>query len=282
MTDTIKKAEAIAKDIGVPPQPEIAMRVLEEINSDCPDLKKISELVKRDVSLSARVLKVANSPYFSRGVVNSIYHAVQLLGVRNFYNIVLLCSLEDVIGQDNRLLEGFWRHSRLTAMAAGHIARKFARDLEEFAYLIGLFHDTGVVLMLRRDQSYSEVLKYAIDLTTGYPSSEKFLSFTAYEDDCFSTNHSVMGYILAKSWKVHSTVVNTILHHHQKDLSIHRDSSVKKLSALLHLSEYVAMYIVDPLDAAYWLRDYGASMKEFGITEGDLEMFVKELSKVSP
>jgi len=67
MIDTIKKAEAIARDIGVPPQPEIAIKVLEEMNCDCPDLTRISELVKRDVSLSARVLKVANSPFFSRG-----------------------------------------------------------------------------------------------------------------------------------------------------------------------------------------------------------------------
>jgi len=283
MTDTIKKAEAIARDIGVPPQPEIAIKVLEEMNCDCPDLTRISELVKRDVSLSARVLKVANSPFFSRGVVESVSHAVQLLGVRNFYNIVLLCSLEDVVSQDSRLLGGFWRHSRLTAMATNHIARKFVRDLEEHAYLTGLFHDSGVVLMMRKYPNYTELLDCAIDLTTEYPSSEKFLSFTAYEDDSLGTNHAVMGFILARSWKINPTVVNTILQHHQRHLSIHKDIRVKKLSALLHIAEYVAMHIVDPKGNALqqWFSGYSDSMKELGITEGALDAILRDFSEVS-
>jgi hypothetical protein len=66
-------------------------------------------------------------------------------------------------------------------------------------------------------------------------------------------------------------------------IRIGKDIRVKKLSALLHIAEYVAMHIVDPKGNALqqWFSGYSDSMKELGITEGALDAILRDFSEVS-
>ncbi len=276
--EDIEKAQALARDIGIPPQPDIALKILHETNKEIADLKKIADLVAMDVSISARVLKIANSPFFSKGAVNSIFHALQIIGIRNFYNIVLLCSLEDIVQKSGLSLKRFWDHTRQAALISGYLARKLRVMAEEHAYMGGLFHDTGIILLMKRFSDYAEILGYAIDITSLRPISEKFDLITGYENDRYNTNHCIMGYIMAKSWKIPRVLCDAILHHHSS-ISIHKDPAVKKLCALLHLSELIEMSLTYPPEEfarlyKIWIETYSTSLKELSLSEDQINPLI--------
>ena len=129
--DEMKKAETIAASIGIPAQPSIVFEIQKEVGSSNVNLGRISDLVTRDVSLSAKVLKVANSPLFSRGATYSVLHALSLLGVQNFYIAVLQAALHESLEPYNIPLDAFWKHSQTVAATAVHIARDLKLENSE-------------------------------------------------------------------------------------------------------------------------------------------------------
>ncbi|GER93966.1 HDOD domain-containing protein [hot springs metagenome] len=282
--EDIKRAEVIARDIGIPPQPDIVMSILQEMNKNTPDLKKISDLIMKDASTVARLLKVANSPFFSRAKVDSVFHAIQILGIKNFYNIVLMCSLEDIINNSGLQLSNLWKHSYLTAMIAGYIAKKYKLCSEEHAYMAGLFHDCGIMLMMKKWHDYNQIVEYTLYLNPQYPAYEKFELITAYETSKYTSNHCVLGYTMAKSWKLPDIVINCLLHHHHHDISIHKKVDDRIICSLLHISELISMsfdYSSEKFFYIYsrWLEVYKNSLSELGLSESSISPLITEVSR---
>lgn len=283
--DEIRKAETIAGSIGIPVQPVIVLDIQSEINKENPDFGKIAALIARDVSMSARILKVANSPFFSRGKTDSILHAIQLLGIRNFYAIVLSSALHEVFVRDNPALDKFWRHSQITAAVSGLIARKLKAVPEDRAYVAGLFHDCGVALLIKKFSDYIRMIDYSLYITTLRPVSEKFDLVVGYENDRYNTSHCVIGYVMSKSWKLSDAINNVIMHHHHPNIDIHKDNSTRMLSAVLHLAEFISLFFdFEHQEFAHlyskWMDSYKKSIKELGLSADDINIFIEESCEI--
>ncbi len=283
--EDIKKAEAIAASIGIPVQPQIVLDIQNEAQRENPDFGRIADLVAKDVSMSARILKVANSPFFSRGKVDSIMHAINLLGMRAFYAAVLSSALSEAFLTDNPALNRFWKHSMVTATAAGIVARKLRVAPDDQAYTAGLFHDCGVVLMMKKFPDYMHIIDHVLYITILRPISEKFDLIIGYENDRYNTNHCVMGYVMSKSWRLSEAVNNAIMYHHHPNIDMHKDILTRKLSAVLHLAEFISLsFDFEHQEFAYlssqWMNIYKPSIKELGITSDDIDIFAEELSEI--
>lgn len=284
--DDIKKAEAIASNIGIPSPPQLVLDIQNEAGKENPDFARIADLVAKDVSMSARILKVANSPFFSRGKVDSIMHAINLLGIRAFYAAVLSSALREAFLRDSPALDRFWKHSMVTAIAAGIIARKLRLAPEDQAYTAGLFHDCGVVLMMKKFPDYTRVIDNALYITTLHPVSEKFDLIVGYENDRYNTNHCVMGYVMSKSWRLSDAVNNAIMCHHYPNIDMHKDIHTRRLSAVLHLAEFTSLsFDFEHQEFAYlssqWINAYNLSIKELGVSADDIDIFVEEVSEIA-
>lgn len=284
--EDIKKAEAIAASIGIPAQPQLVLDIQNEAGRENPDFTRIADLVAKDVSMSARILKVANSPFFSRGKVDSIMHAINLLGMRAFYAAVLSSALSETFLRDSPALDRFWRHSTITATAAGIIAKKLRLAPADQAYTAGLFHDSGVVLMMKKFPDYIHMIDHALYITTLHPLSEKFDLIGGCENDRYNTNHCVMGYVMSKSWRLSDTVNNAIMYHHHPNIDMHKDSLTRKLSAALHLAEFISLsFDFEHQEFAYlssqWMNAYKLSIKELGVSADDINIFVEEVSEIA-
>jgi len=83
--EIIEKTEKLVKGIGIPSQPRVIMEIDEEVKKEDPDFGIISNLVSRDVAMSAKIMKVCNSPLFGlRHKVESVDKALSILGLNNF------------------------------------------------------------------------------------------------------------------------------------------------------------------------------------------------------
>lgn len=270
----IKKAEALAKDIGIPPQPKVVLEVLEETNKPEPSLTRIASLVEKDVSMLARVLRIANSPFFSKGKIDTALHAVQLLGLKNFYNIVLLCSLEEIVERSEVSLGSFWTHSQQVAQIAGLVAQRHSSSVDPYAYVAGLFHDCGVVLLMKRFNDYGQILEQVLQIVGKRTISDRFDLITNYEYERYSTNHSLMGYVMTRSWRLNRIITEAVLNHHNpvKDLS---DPLLIKLCSILQISELLEQSLqYSNQEFSYtstiWKERYGDALINLKLKEDDI------------
>lgn len=241
----IKKAQEIVSSIGIPSQPEIVMDINREINKPEADLSKISDIVIMDVAMSAKLLKIANSPFFGlKEKVDSIQRALALLGLKNFYNIILATSLRENLGGRGPAIEKFWSHSMAVAAISSHVAKKVSFSSIDQAYTAGLFHDCGVPLLIKKYPDYAEIADYALGVVGTESLKGLSKSIIGIEDDRYNTHHCAIGYLVAKSWHLSPAVTQSILHHHFVNIDIHPDTATKQLSAILLLADYIGGYML--------------------------------------
>lgn len=231
---TVEGAEQALKGVTIPPRPTMLVDINEELKRDDPDLRRIANLIAKDVGISAAVLKTVNSPLFGlRTKVGSALQAVQMLGAKNVRNIVTGLVLRASLGGKSLSLERFWDNSERVAGISVYLCSILPRSPKDEAYTFGIFHDCGIPILMQRFGEYLETLKMAAGDTRPMP---------AVEDERHGTNHAVLGYMVAKSWSLPPSICEAILRHH--DVSIYAKSDnvapvVRTLVAINFLAEHL-------------------------------------------
>lgn len=214
----------------------IVLKINEEVNKSEPDFKTIASFVSEDISLSAKVLKIANSSFFGlKFKVESVDRALIVLGLDNFNSIVLAAALRESFNNTNisqNILNDFHKHSLFVAGVAKFIAENVLSGQinKNHAYITGLFHDCGILLLAGRFPDYYSSLEQIVQ------TNQSLLSFEEIE---YNTNHCLVSSHMIKSWHLDKIIWQSIPFHHNTEISIHEDSSVRRLTSLLILSEHL-------------------------------------------
>lgn len=229
-------AEKILGSISIPPRPSILTELMDERKKSDPDMAKIARIISKDVVLSAAMLKTVNSPFFAlRRKIDSIEQAVMTMGSSNVFNIMTGLVLRNLNENKNPQLNQFWESAENTAFIAAMLAKRIPGVSSDVAYTVGLFHDCAIPLMMSRFPDYQETINLS--------RAKNARSFTKIEDERHSTNHAVIGYLLARNWNLSETIALTILHHHNLDVFTSDEdlpAEVYNLIAVIQIAESIS------------------------------------------
>ena len=236
---TSEQIQQALQGISVPPQPQIMVDLQMEQYMPDPDLEVIARLISQDPGLSGALLKIVNSSYYGlSNKIASIQRAVNLLGSRSIINLINALSIKGEMSDDTIVtLNRFWDTAQDVAMTCLTLAKRTGAQAVDEAYALGLFHDCGVPLMLKRFPQYMTVLEQA------YANAGPESRIVDTENTAFNTNHAVVGYYTAKSWRLPEHVTDAIANHHNA-LAIFSDEStrnpqLKNLLAILKMAEHI-------------------------------------------
>ena len=266
----------VVEGVRLPPQPKIILAIQQELRKEDPSFPKIADLLSKDAALSAKVLKVVNSPLFSSGQeIDSISRALSRLGLMNFFTIVLMSSLKDALGNDP-LANRLWEHSEIVAALCREIARKTRVVDPEYAYMAGLFHDAAMPILLKKFDHYEEVMEKVV--STGG-------DIQAYEVNRGSTHHAVVSYLLARSWGLPDEVIEAIQFHHTDNVQVFSDRS-RTLGCVLMLADQLGRESAPwgtgtPEEADCWQGVYAQIQLELGIDEDDIKDFRESAAEIA-
>lgn len=139
----------------LPPFSPIARRLLASISveENRISLPAIVNLIEHDTLTAGKILGIANSALYSRGQrIYSVQQAILRLGTNRLRNVVLALSVNRVWGSihtpENFSMSRFNHHALATATAADLISARIAREFTEQAFIAGLFHDIGELLLV--------------------------------------------------------------------------------------------------------------------------------------
>ena len=234
-----EQIQSFLQGISVPPQPQIMVDLQFEQLMPSPDLSAIARLISQDPGLSGTLLKIVNSHYFERPQrLASIQAAVNLLGSNSVINMVNGLSIRGEMSDETILtLNRFWDSAQDVAMTSLRLAKRFGYEHPDEAYALGLFHDCGIVLMLKRFDGYMALLE---DCYANASSTQRIIDG---ENRLLKTNHAVVGYYTAKSWNLPLHLCDAIANHHNA-LAIFTDNGnsdprLKNLLAILKMAEHI-------------------------------------------
>ncbi len=136
----------------LPPFSPILNRLIGSLASEDVSFAKIAELIEKDTALAGNILRLVNSALYGfPGTVNSIRHAVSLLGLNKLRNAALTMSVARMWNQVKTppgwSTPNFNQHSVGVAILADLLAQKLNVDYAEGGFAAGLFHDLGLLLI---------------------------------------------------------------------------------------------------------------------------------------
>ena len=208
--DSIKKI--VSQIESLPSMPSIYTEIIEEMHSDDPSIKKIAEIIARDVSMTAKILQIVNSVFFGLSrKINNTQQAVMLLGLETIKSLVL--SVKIFAEFSRRKFSWFnidelFNHSMLVSCYAQAIVKieKMDRDIISNSLMAGLLHDLGKLILATNFQKpYRQVL------TVKQDSGQKLWDL---EYEAFGTSHAEIGAYLMGLWNLETPIIEAIAFHH--------------------------------------------------------------------
>jgi HD-like signal output (HDOD) protein len=232
MTPTLRELirERVERLNSIPTVPAIIRPLLFYLERpvDQVEVQRIVDMVSCDEAISAQCLRVANSAlYFRTRDVRSVHGAIVVLGVRQVREILLSCSLLNLLPKQNWVIDPviFWEHSLGCGLVSRFCARKARFPEPERAYLAGLLHDLGELVNM---MSFQEEFRAAAQLAR----SEQIPLHQA-ELSALGFTHCDTGKILAEHWRLPEDILEVVEHHHDvQQAKIHPE-----LVALVSLSD---------------------------------------------
>jgi len=209
---------------SLPTLPQTLVDLIDACNRNDINIQELGTIVARDVSVSARVLQLVNSAFIgARSTFSDIVQAVIYLGVDTTRNLAVSAAVLEAFKSadiDEAInLPDFWYHSFLTAVLAKSLAQAVGEaDLSE-AYLTGLLHDVGKLLLLKSfPDHYGRVRREK-------PSVD--LEFR--EREVLGITHSEAAALLLRSWRLQPEIAVAIASHHRGYNRIMKESSLARI-----------------------------------------------------
>jgi HD-like signal output (HDOD) protein len=246
----------------LPAFPEVTRLVLDLLND--PDMSgdAVANVVSRDASLTAQILRLVNSVYFGLPhKVSDLRHAIMMIGFRWMRNIALSMSLFRLfssVSSRTQAFRSFWRHSAVAAGLGRRIAAKNVALENDIAYVATLLHDVGKLALMRyAPREYLRIVDTA---------TKNNLSFYDSERLCCDTHHGEIAAWLCQQWNLAEEIVLAVRNHH--DPEVYRADVYAKV---IYLANYICWLKgltcegsseTQRLDTSVWDR-FGLSAEDF-------------------
>jgi putative nucleotidyltransferase with HDIG domain len=204
----------IVATIGeLPTSPAVVSTVIGLTADLNTEIDKLSRALAADPALTAKVLRLSNSPFYGRSrSVGSLNEAILILGFYTIRSLVVASSTYSLFGRktESDVARILWDHSLATAMAARIVAARIRHRYVEEAFIVGLLHDIGkLILHQKMHEPYREVIKRVrLERQNFSPIELEQLGFT----------HSELGSIILARWNFPPFLVDAVGHHHTPEL----------------------------------------------------------------
>jgi len=227
---------------NLPPFPPVAARVITLLASESVSLPEVADILKTDPSLSAEVLRLANSALFgARSEIKNVRQSLSFLGIGRLTALMLTLSLSKVIRKikSGEIMRRLWRHNLASALAAKEFAPSFGR-ISDDSYSAALLHDLGRLVFLVADSVQYEALV------------REGSNVRQLEREYFGADHCEVGAQLLKLWNLPEMFSEVARHHH--DAPPDRGELILVVNASCAVANQLGFSVgpsdVDPADLA--------------------------------
>lgn len=234
-----KKLDEIFKIVRtVPPLPEVAQELSRLAGDPKATAQDMASVAETDSGLAAQILRVVNSSFFGFSrQINTIPQAIVVLGTHGVRNIALglaVTALRPNLSNDSTpfKVDDFWRHSLSVAIGARQLAKHLAICDPEEAFLAGLLHDIGKLLLI---EAYPD--QYTSLITTAHSHQ---LALHTLENSKLALNHAEVGFALCERWKIPQSVAHTVQNHHMRNCDLSISSEQDQLLFLVNTANNLA------------------------------------------
>ncbi|MCP4042084.1 MAG: HDOD domain-containing protein, partial [Gammaproteobacteria bacterium] len=220
--------------------PAVFLRILEVLDDGKSSSDIIGDYIARDTSLTAKILRLANSPYF-RGVtpIETVAVAMTRVGADELIRLILSSEVTHVfsgIPDKHISMDSFWSHSIHVSAIANTLGESDPSPSSDVYFIAGMLHDVGLLLI------YRFIPELALE-AHNIAQQEK-ISLHEAENRVMGFNHATVGGGLLSGWNLPNRLTQLVAMHHTPGLATKWKTDV----ARLHVADCLALDIDNPLE----------------------------------
>ncbi|MDD5719354.1 MAG: HDOD domain-containing protein [Candidatus Krumholzibacteria bacterium] len=220
----------------LPTLPVVFQELFSRMQDPDAKISELAEVIARDQALTIKILKLVNSAFYGRSAqISTISRAVIIMGFQAVRSAALAVSVlerfKDLETDGAFSLTEFWRHSIGVSCLAKQAAIVLHVSVPEDAFVAGLLHDVGKLVML---QHFPDDVN---DLTRA--AAEQRLTWRTCEEMLFPIQHDTIGRALFRAWDFPEAVIEAVACHHTPTAS----SRYAELTALVHLADFFSYHM---------------------------------------
>jgi HD-like signal output (HDOD) protein len=267
--------KALAALGKLPPFSPVLNRVLASLNDDNATYAQLGELIEKDTVLAANILQLANSALYARsGNCTSVRHAASRLGMSKLMNAILGMSISRMWNQGQMprawSVGRFNVHSVATALVSDLMAQRLPVRYPEGAFVAGLLHDIGQLLIVRSlPEEYDRLMQVSAE--TARPPVE-------CEQEVLGFTHAELSAMALATWNLpEPTQVAVRFHHsHSLDPTVLNPGEITLSSAIDAANRYTNSIGISTLPAAETQAPELGPIQALGLDPAATEKLLKE------
>ena len=231
MTSTAK----ITKQ-DIPVLSKIATRALALLQIETPTNRQIKILICQDPALTVRILEIANTPfYLTPARVRTIDGAIRRLGLRQLRKVILTAATGELFDQNDPRVQFLWKHVLMSAIIADKLASTLMPAFVEDAYVAGLLHDLGKLILYNKfPVIYGKLIDKARQ--TRRPMHQLEAEGLAQFD------HVTVGAKAVRAWNLGDPIIEAVRYHQELEHEISISVKRKKLVELVSLVSLASIF----------------------------------------
>jgi putative nucleotidyltransferase with HDIG domain len=215
----------VIKRHKLPSLPMVVTKVLNMLKDPDFSVRELSRIISDDTALASRTLAIARSGhYVQRRQATTVHDAILVLGFHTLRNVVMATAAQSFVTRKSKVSERLWSHSLAAALASRLLAQRTRFFDPEIAFLAGLLHDVGELVLLHGDPRGFEIML-----------EEAGTSWILNEKQTFGFDHCAVGTALLDHWNIDETISDAIIHHHERVQALNPGS----LGQILAMADYV-------------------------------------------
>ena len=215
--------------------PEICIKLQDLIYDPSSSSADIAKLIAIDPSLSARLLKIANSSFYSfPAQIDELGRAINLIGTEDLYNLALATSAPDAFStlnnNENIDINTYWRHSVMSGLIGRALAQQCSIRHSERLFLSGLFHNLGQLVILEQlpeEFNQIEILKTKAEKAPW-----------EYEKDVLGYSYAEVSSELLRCWNMPNNILELVENQHDPSIA-----NEPRTASLIHIASRTASQI---------------------------------------
>jgi HD-like signal output (HDOD) protein len=186
-------------------------RLQKMVNDPSVQMTDLTKIILSDPVMTAKILRMANSSYFGMTQkIDSISHALMLLGLQNIKNILYREGLSQLFqaksAMHQKAVATLWKHSTLTSICTQNLHYLFGGLNRGTLFTLGIIHDIGKLMILELPQEKGK----GTDFWGKYPDG----ILIGEEDQFLGVNHAVIGGLALEHWSFSELMIDVVNAHH--------------------------------------------------------------------
>lgn len=229
MEQRLRKALQAIKGVKIPDLPKEIIELDAELSCKFPNNQKVADIIESNTKLSGEVIRIVNSPIMKlKSPIKSIREAVDVLGYDNLKNLVISAAIKNLFNTPH--VQEIIEHASDVAFCCAELSEHIHDVPRDEAYLIGLFHNGGSLMLATKDpENYPKVFSHI----NTHP-----VSGIKKELELYDTYHMDVGILLGQKWKLPVDMLNVILQHHTTQDNQENDK-LRAMNAMIKIANVI-------------------------------------------